>query len=240
MSHDASATTTPADGNNPTASSSQVEEPLQEEPLSRRIEAVLAVTDKPLGEARLGAILGLPGRGVIGRIKDAIAILNEEYASTGRAFRAQRVAGGYRLMTEPLFGPLLARLRAERQRQRLSQAALETLSIIAYRQPVMRAEVEAIRGVSCGEVLRGLLERRLIRVAGRAEELGRPLLYGTTKEFLIVFGLADLEDLPEIEGLEGAGRAYGQTVIQTEDETDKETEVETPDDQAVEVDADGT
>ena len=104
----------------------------------------------------------------------------------------------------------------------------------------MRAEVEAIRGVSCGEVLRGLLERRLIRVAGRAEELGRPLLYGTTKEFLIVFGLADLEDLPEIEGLEGAGRAYGQTVIQTEDETDKETEVETPDDQAVEVDADGT
>jgi segregation and condensation protein B len=93
-------------------------------------------------------------------------------------------------------------MHAERQQARLSQAALETLSIIAYRQPVMRAEIEAIRGVACGEVLRHLLERRLIKIAGRAEELGRPMLYGTTHEFLKVFGLASLEDLPAVEGME--------------------------------------
>jgi segregation and condensation protein B len=96
----------------------------------------------------------------------------------------------------------MARLHQQRQQSRLSQAALETLAIIAYRQPVMRAEIEAIRGVACGEVLRGLLERRMIRVTGRAEELGRPMLYGTTKEFLRLFGVAGLGDLPDVQGLE--------------------------------------
>ncbi len=234
MPKDASAKTSSNDGDHAVQSAQQVEEPLQDQPLTKRVEAILAATDKPLGEARMGAILGLPGRGVIGRIKETIAALNEEYEATGRVFRVQRVAGGYRLMTEPLFGPLLARLKAERQRQRLSQAALETLSIIAYRQPVMRAEVEAIRGVSCGEVLRGLLERRLVRVAGRAEELGRPLLYGTTKEFLSIFGLAGLEDLPQIEGLEGSGRTYGQTLTESEATVD----VEEAEEKAVEVQVD--
>ena len=87
------------------------------------------------------------------------------------------------------------------QQQKLSQAALETLSIIAYRQPVMRAEVEVIRGVACGEVLRGLMDRRLVKIVGRAEELGRPMLYGTSREFLQTFGLASLDDLPEVQGL---------------------------------------
>src|SRR5690606_6377967 len=116
-------------------------------------------------------------------------------------FRAERLAGGWQLLTLPTFGPLLHRLHTERQQSRLSQAALETLAIIAYRQPIMRAEVEAIRGVASGEVLRGLLERRLIKIAGRAEELGRPMLYGTTKEFLKVFGLGSLDDLPAVQGL---------------------------------------
>ncbi|MHC4947976.1 MAG: SMC-Scp complex subunit ScpB, partial [Planctomycetota bacterium] len=89
----------------------------------------------------------------------------------------------------------------DRQQAKLSQAALETLAIVAYRQPILRAEIEAIRGVACGEVLRGLLDRRLVRVAGRAEELGRPMLYGTTSRFLKVFGLGGLADLPEVEGL---------------------------------------
>jgi segregation and condensation protein B len=84
---------------------------------------------------------------------------------------------------------------------RLTPAALETLAIIAYRQPVLRADLEAIRGVACGEVLRGLLERRLVRIVGRAEELGRPMLYGTTKEFLQIFGLGSLKDLPKSEDL---------------------------------------
>ena len=112
------------------------------------------------------------------------------------------MAGGVQVLTVAEFGPLLARLHADRQSSRLSPAALETLSIIAYRQPIMRAELEAIRGVACGEVLRSLLERRLVKVVGRAEELGRPMLYGTTREFLKVFGLASLDDLPAVAGLE--------------------------------------
>jgi segregation and condensation protein B len=104
-------------------------------------------------------------------------------------------------MTREELAPLVSRLHEQRQQQKLSQAALETLSIIAYRQPVMRAEIEVIRGVACGEVLRGLMERRLVKIVGRAEELGRPMLYGTTKDFLNIFGLANLNDLPEVQGL---------------------------------------
>ena len=104
-------------------------------------------------------------------------------------------------MTIPAAAPVLRNLLAQRQQSRLTPATLETLAIIAYRQPVMRAEIEAIRGVACGDVLRGLLERRMIRIAGRAEELGRPMLYGTTRDFLKVFGLAGIDDLPEVEGL---------------------------------------
>jgi segregation and condensation protein B len=108
------------------------------------------------------------------------------------------------MLTQAEVAPVLARLLAARQQSRLSQPAMETLSIIAYRQPVLRAEIEAIRGVAAGEVLRGLLERRLVRIAGRAEELGRPMLYGTTREFLRVFGLSGVDDLPEVDGLQRA------------------------------------
>jgi segregation and condensation protein B len=111
------------------------------------------------------------------------------------------LAGGWQLLTIQQFAPLLARLHTDRQQTRLSQAALETLSIVAYRQPIMRAEIEAIRGVACGEVLRSLMERRLIKITGRAEELGRPMLYGTTNEFLKVFGLSSVDDLPDVQGL---------------------------------------
>ena len=99
---------------------------------------------------------------------------------------------------------MLSRLRGDRQLSKLTPAALETLAIIAYRQPVLRVDLEAIRGVACGEVLRGLLERRLVRIVGRAEELGRPMLYGTTREFLEVFGLATLDDLPNAKDLRPA------------------------------------
>jgi segregation and condensation protein B len=92
-------------------------------------------------------------------------------------------------------------LRGEKQQTRLTQPAIETLAIVAYRQPIQRSEIEAIRGVACGEVLRGLLERRLVRIVGRAEELGRPMLYGTTSEFLKVFGLSSLSDLPQSKEL---------------------------------------
>jgi segregation and condensation protein B len=146
-------------------------------------------------------VLGLEDEEAIKQIKQAIDALNKSYDGENRAFRIERIAGGYRVMTREELAPLVSRLHAERQQQKLSQAALETLSIIAYRQPVMRAEIEVIRGVACGDVLRGLMERRLVKIVGRAEELGRPMLYGTTKDFLQIFGLANLKDLPEVQGL---------------------------------------
>jgi segregation and condensation protein B len=169
-------------------------------PLEARVEALLLAAERPMTTARLAAVLGLPARGAAARVDAAIEALNGGYRESSRAFRAQRLAGGWQLMTQPEFHPLLEAMQAERQQTSLSPAAMETLAIIAYRQPIMRAEVEAIRGVSSGEVLRGLLERRLARIAGRAEELGRPMLYGTTREFLKIFGLASLDDLPAVEG----------------------------------------
>lgn len=170
-------------------------------PLASRIEALLMVSDRPMSEARLAELLGIAGKGTAQRLRDALESLNTIYSESGRSFRAERLAGGWQLLTLPDFGPLLGRLHTDRQSSRLSPAALETVAIVAYRQPIMRAEIEAIRGVACGEVLRSLMERRLIKIAGRAEELGRPMLYGTTSEFLKVFGLSSLDDLPEVQGL---------------------------------------
>jgi segregation and condensation protein B len=165
-----------------------------------RVEAVLVTSERPVREARLVEATELSAADV----RAAIASLNDTYEDSNRVFRITAVADGWQMLTLPEVAPVLARLLAARQQARLSQAAMETLSIIAYRQPVLRAEIEAIRGVACGEVLRGLLERRLIRIAGRAEELGRPMLYGTTREFLRIFGLSGIDDLPEVDGLQRA------------------------------------
>jgi len=170
-------------------------------PLQQRVEALLFASERSLSETKLKTVLGIENDDATKQIKSAIDSLNNSYDTDARAFRIERVAGGFRVMTREEFAPLVTRLHAERQQQKLSQAALETLSIIAYRQPVMRAEIEVIRGVACGDVLRGLMDRRLIKIVGRAEELGRPMLYGTTKDFLEIFGLANLNDLPEVQGL---------------------------------------
>lgn len=135
----------------------------------------------------------------VGLVHAAIEHLNAGYAASERSFRVQRVAGGYRVMTLPEFAGVLERFHGKRERHGVSRAALETLAIIAYKQPITRASLEAIRGVACGEVLRSLIERRLITIVGRAEELGRPMLYGTTKSFLETFGLASVKDLPSPE-----------------------------------------
>ncbi|UYV12630.1 MAG: SMC-Scp complex subunit ScpB [Phycisphaera sp.] len=124
------------------------------------------------------------------------AQLNDELEAQGRPARAEKLAGGYRLMVAPQYGSVVATFDRNRQSTKLSRASIETLSIIAYRQPMTRAQVEAIRGVACGEVLRSLLERKLVAIKGRAEEVGRPILYGTTPQFLELFGLASLKDLP--------------------------------------------
>lgn len=130
------------------------------------------------------------------RIASAIAALNTVYTQSARAFRIEHMAGGYRFMTLPEFGSAIAALQGASAAAKLSRAAVETLAIIAYKQPITRGKLEAVRGCACGEVLKSLLDRRLITIAGRAEELGRPLLYATSRAFLDAFGLASLRDLP--------------------------------------------
>ena len=169
--------------------------------LEQRVEALVFASERPISESRMKTVLGIEDEDATKQIKEAIDSLNESYDKNARAFRIERVAGGYRPLTREEFAPLVSRLHADRQQQKLSQAALETLSIIAYRQPVMRAEIEVIRGVACGEVLRSIMEKRLVKIVGRAEELGRPMLYGTTRDFLNIFGLASLDDLPDVQGL---------------------------------------
>lgn len=165
------------------------------------IEAILFASDRAVTAGRIAEALSITAdEGGARVIHDAISRLNESYEKTDRSFRIEKVAGGYQAVTTADFADAIAAFQAGKAQRRLSRAALEALSIIAYRQPVTRAEVEAIRGVACGEVLRSLLERRLIAITGRAEEVGRPMLYGTTKRFLEVFGIASVRDLPAPEG----------------------------------------
>ncbi|MGH7131220.1 MAG: SMC-Scp complex subunit ScpB [Phycisphaerales bacterium] len=142
----------------------------------------------------------------LGLIRQAVEALNAIYATSGRTFRVEPVAGAYRLMTRPDYSQLIATFHGQGASSRLSKAAVETLAIIAYKQPATRAQLEAVRGVACGEVLRSLMERRLVTIVGRAEELGRPILYGTTRSFLEAFGLSSLKDLPQ-PGEVGFGKA---------------------------------
>lgn len=170
------------------------------EQLGPAIEAVLLTLDKPTSASRLAEALHVETDDATGRtlIEQAIEDLNEQYARTGRSFRIEKIAGGYRLMTLAQFAPVVAAFHIARSKAKLSKPAIETLAIVAYKQPITRADLESIRGVSCGEVLRSLIDRRLITITGRAEELGRPMLYGTTKDFLDVFGLSSVKDLPPV------------------------------------------
>ncbi|MBI1190759.1 MAG: SMC-Scp complex subunit ScpB [Tepidisphaera sp.] len=140
----------------------------------------------------------------LARLAGAIEGLNAEYERTGRTFRIELLAGGYRVMTLPQFAQVIADFHRARLAAKLSRPAIETLAIIAYKQPITRAQLESIRGVSCGEVLRALIERKLVAIKGRAEELGRPLLYATHPKFLEHFGLASIRDLPTLAELKPA------------------------------------
>ena len=166
--------------------------------LALQVEAALMATDRPLPASRLSDALGKIG---VKAIQQATEELNTFYEQTGRSFRIETVAGGCQILTLPDYEDVLSSLYRTRAETRLSPAALETLAIIAYKQPILRADVESIRGVACGEVIRGLMDRQLLKIVGRAEELGRPMLYGTTKRFLELFGLSSLKDLPKVEEL---------------------------------------
>ena len=162
------------------------------------LEALLFSTHHPLTGQRLGELLDIKSQKAI---RKAVQDLNKQYEDSGRTFRIEQVAGGYQLLSLPEYGDILKRLHQREADAKLTKAALETLAIIAYKQPILRADVEAIRGVACGETIRSLMEKHLVNIAGRAEEPGRPILYGTTKRFLQLFGMNNLKDLPQSEEL---------------------------------------
>lgn len=161
------------------------------------LEALLFASDTPLEASRIQEVLELADEGEARALVEA---LRARYQAAGSALTVVEVGGGFRMVTRPEVAPWLMRLARSRTRARLSRPALETLAIVAYRQPVSRPEVDAIRGVNSEAVLESLLERRLIRIAGRKDAPGRPFLYETTREFLVAFGLRDLGDLPKVEG----------------------------------------
>lgn len=164
------------------------------------LEAYLFSTHTPLTPGRLAELFNLESTKPI---RKAIRSLNEQYEASGRCFRVEQVAGGFQLLTLPDYGESLKALHQREQDAKLTKAALETLAIIAYKQPILRADLEAIRGVASGETIRSLMEKHLVKIAGRAEEPGRPILYGTTRRFLEVFGLNSLKDLPHPDSMQG-------------------------------------
>ncbi len=170
------------------------------EPQDRRriLEALLLASPEPVTAARLGRVVP---ESSAREVREDIDAINESYAAEGRGFRIEEVSGGYQLRTLPELAAFVQQLEPVPP-LRMSRASLETLAIIAYKQPVTRAEIEHVRGVDAGPLLRGLLERRLVRIAGHREVPGRPILYATTPRFLEVFGLAGLSDLPTLREIE--------------------------------------
>ena len=161
------------------------------------VEALLFASDVPLEAERLRDVLGLES---VDEARGLVDDLRARYEVNGRALTIAEAGGGFRMVTRPEMAPWLVRLARARTKTRLSRQALETLAIVGYRQPASRPEIDAIRGVNTEGVLDSLLERRLIRIAGRKDAPGRPFLYETTREFLVAFGLRDLSDLPKVEG----------------------------------------
>ena len=171
------------------------------------IECLLFVSTQPLELKRLGEIIG--GEVDTHTIRMLINQLQEEYGKDDRGIQIVEIAGGYRMNTRREYSPWVKRFFNTKLHFRLSRSALETLSIIAYKQPIMRVEIEVIRGVNVDWALHTLLDKNLIKIIGRSEQPGRPLQYGTTDEFMVYFGLKDLSELPQLKEF--------KDMIQTED-----------------------
>jgi len=161
------------------------------------VEALLFASEAPVEAERIQEVLDLPSTG---QARELVQMLGERLDGEGRALQIIEVGGGFRLVTRPDVAPWLVKLARSRTRSRLSRSALETLAIIAYRQPASRPDIDAVRGVNSEAVLDNLLDRRMVRIAGRKDSPGRPFLYETTRDFLVAFGLRDLADLPKVEG----------------------------------------
>jgi len=161
------------------------------------VEAVLFASDESLTVARLSKIAETTTK----EVRDSVKNLNERYKANHHAFRIEQIAGGYQMMTLSPYNNWLSKLLRARDDSKLTPAAMETLAIIAYKQPIIRADIESVRGVAAGEMVRNLMYKGLVKIVGRAEILGRPMMYGTSKKFLEIFGLNTLKDLPKIEEL---------------------------------------
>jgi segregation and condensation protein B len=184
------------------------------------IESLLFVADEPLSIDRFKNIIG---QAETKEIRQALEELGADYETRQGGFYLNQVAGGYQIRTRSEYMQWIKRLLQPKP-LRLSKAALETLAIIAYKQPVIRSDVEHIRGVDCGGVLRVLLERKFIRVLGRREIPGRPLIYATTKRFLEVFDLKNLKDLPTPKEIEEFGSALSENMDAAADDAQGEPE----------------
>ncbi len=193
-----------------------------------RVEAALFVADAALSARKLAQYATLTGAR---EATELVQELNAAYERDGSAFRIERVASGYRLLTLPRFAPWLDRLHHRQTQLKLSSPMLETLSIVAYRQPVTRADIEAVRGVQSAEMLKQLMEKGLVKIVGEDDSLGRPYLYGTTRLFLERYGLTRLDDLPNAQSL----RRVNRPVPEPDAESVAESDADSPgDDSAVE------
>jgi segregation and condensation protein B len=169
-------------------------------PMRAILEALLYASPDPVEAETIKEAFGAERAA---EVDSALAALIDEYSAAGRGLMVERVAGGYRIVTRPEMAGILREFVKVRNRMRLSKAALETLSVVAYRQPVTGPEIEAIRGVNPSAILRSLLDRRMVKIVGRKKVVGKPFLYGTTPEFLLQFGLNSLDDLPSMEEFAG-------------------------------------
>jgi segregation and condensation protein B len=184
------------------------------------LEAILFVSPEPVPVARLMSIMGTVSKA---EVVQALEILRHELDQPGRGIQLVQVAGGYRLVTKQEYGLWLKRMEKAKTVQKLSRSALESLAIIAYKQPLVRAEIEEIRGVETSGVLRTLCERKLVRIVGRKDVPGRPIMYGTTKFFLEHFGLQDLSQLPPLREFKELGESE-QALLPIEDESPEAVE----------------
>ena len=187
----------------------------------QRLEAVLFLARQPLTTRRISQLAILED-GTEARVM--IKALNEHYDQAGRSFHIKRVAGGFQLLTRPQFFDWINRIKKAPPMIRLSKSAQETLTVIAYRQPIIKADIETVRGISCGEMLRQLLEKGLVKIAGRSEDLGRPFLYATTRQFLTEFGFGSIEQLPQYENLGEQGLPNWNAEEDFEEEEEEEEE----------------
>lgn len=169
---------------------------MEEHELTAVVEALLFVSGEPISLEKLAEVLEGTDPD---RIREALDRLRQNYDGAGRGLQIVEVAGGYEIATRSDCAPWIKALEKIKTATRLSRSGLETLAIVAYKQPVTRGEIEAIRGVDSAGVLKTLLERRIVKIAGRREGLGRPMLYGTTRDFLQYFGLKDLSELPALK-----------------------------------------